>query len=102
MSVQIKASQWNAGALTDQTTVWVTKSDLAKNCEPGSAEPLELGLKTLEADHIKVLEYRKGQEEGVVHAQMCGIPKGTQNAYRIYNKDLQKALKLGFHSSRNE
>ena len=79
--------------------VWVSRPDGAVSCAPDSAQSLEKGADELTQSKIAVLESRKGSDQ-MLHAQMCGIPKGTSNAYRIPKSDLRKAIALGFKEAR--
>ncbi len=75
-------------------TVWVTRPDGAKSCEKGSGQSLDQGAMDLKAARVTVLQSRKGGDK--LHAQMCGIPTGSSNAFLIKRSELQAALMAGF------
>lgn len=75
--------------------VWVQKQDGAKSCDPASGVPLDKGASFLESSGVRVLESRKG-DDGKMRAQMCGMPTGTSNQYKIAIKDKVNAEAVGF------
>jgi hypothetical protein len=77
------------------TLIWVTRKDGATSCGTTQAQSLEEGASELQHNGVKVLSSRKGND-GKMHAQACGMPTGSLNAYQISRDDLPKALVLGF------
>jgi hypothetical protein len=75
--------------------VWVTRGDGAQSCTPGSGQSLDDGANELRKSKVRVLESRKGSD-GKMHAQMCGLPSGSTNAYLIPKDDLPQAVALGY------
>ncbi|MFL5813154.1 MAG: hypothetical protein ACJ763_06215 [Bdellovibrionia bacterium] len=77
------------------TLIWVTRKDGATSCGTTQAQSLEEGASELQRNGVKVVSSRKGND-GKMHAQACGMPTGSLNAYQISREDLPKALVLGF------
>jgi hypothetical protein len=75
--------------------VWISRPDGAQSCTPGSGTSLEDGAAELRKARVRVLGSRKG-DDGKMHAQMCGIPTGTSNAYLIPKDDLSAAVAHGY------
>ena len=71
------------------------RPDGAKSCAINSGQSLEAGAADLKTAGIHVSTSRKA-DDGLMHAQMCGIPAGSTNAYEIDQADLGKAETLGF------
>jgi hypothetical protein len=76
-------------------SVWVMRSDGAQSCDPKSGLPLAEGAEELKAAKIPVLDSKKGSDSQL-HAQVCGVLKGTTNAYLIPKSRLSSAKKLGY------
>ncbi|MBI2712803.1 MAG: hypothetical protein HYX41_08125 [Bdellovibrio sp.] len=76
-------------------SVWVSKSDGALSCEPGSGQLLEKSVDELKKENIHVLDARKGND-GKMHIQMCGASVGTTIQVRIPKEDLAVMQKKGF------
>lgn len=81
----------SAGGSDPQVSVF--KSDNSKQCEANSGIPLEKMEQELSA--IKVYSKSK-QDDGKMYAAVCGGKTGRINVFQISQKDLSKALKLGF------
>lgn len=77
------------------SSVWITRSDGAKQCMPGSGVTLVQGSAELQASHISVLDSKKGTD-GKMHAQVCGSSRGSTNNYLIGRDKLDQALALGY------
>ena len=75
--------------------IWVTRSDGAKSCSPGSAQTVESAQRELENAKIRVLKALKAND-GKMHAMMCGASSSTVNAYLIPKSELAGAIALGF------
>jgi hypothetical protein len=75
--------------------VWVSRSDGSQMCASDSGKTLEQGADELRRSQIHVLSSQKGSDRKM-HAQMCGLPTGKQNAYQIPKDDLGKANILGY------
>jgi hypothetical protein len=90
-----KAPDASSGAASQPDTVWIKRSDGAKQCDPTSAQDVKAGARELSKSGIEVLEARKGHDE-IKRIQLCGAPNGTENAYKIRKSDLPKATSLGF------
>ncbi len=78
-----------------QETVWVGQPDGSLQCKPKSGKSLEDGKTPLTQAGVAVLESKK-TSDGMMRAQMCGIPTGKLNAYLIKKSDLPAAIRLGF------
>lgn len=78
-----------------ESLIWITRKDGATSCGTTKAQTLEEGASELQRNGVKVLGSRKGND-GKMHAQACGMPTGSLNAYEISRDDLPKALMLGF------
>jgi hypothetical protein len=76
-------------------TVWVSRPDGGQSCSPKSGQALDEAATELKGAGIAVFESRKGND-GKMRAQMCGLPTGGLNSYRIAKADLAKAQALGF------
>ncbi len=74
-------------------TVKVYKYDSSRQCGQGKAIALEDMAKQLK--NVKVVGQEK-QNDGMMRIQMCGAPSGIANVYEIDQRDLKKAVKLGF------
>ena len=72
---------------------FVFKPDASKQCEANSG----ISLETMERElkDIKVFSKAKG-DDGKMYAAVCGGKTGRLNVYEITQKDLAKALNLGF------
>lgn len=81
-----------------QDAVWITKADGSKSCEKDSGQSTEQGGEELKKAQVKILESKKGSD-GKMRVQMCGVPSGSVNAYKILKADLPKAIALGFKES---
>jgi hypothetical protein len=75
--------------------VWITRADGAQSCSPKSGQSLETGAADLRNAKVRVLDSHKG-EDGKMHAQMCGAPSGSTNAYLIPKDDLPQAIAQGY------
>lgn len=71
----------------------VYKLDGSLQCNQGEATTLAEMAKQLK--DIKILKSYK-TNDGVMRIQVCGAPTGNCNVYEIEQKNLEKALKLGF------
>ena len=80
-------------------SVWVSKSDGALSCEPGSGQLLEKSVEDLKNKKIQVLEARKGTD-GRMHIQMCGASVGTTIQVRVPKEDLPAVKAQGFEAMR--
>lgn len=80
---------------SNETTVWVSRSDGSQSCANDSGLTLEQGSADLKRAHIHVVSSQKGNDTKV-HAQGCGLPTGHVNAYEIDKSDLAKANVLGY------
>jgi hypothetical protein len=89
------SSASQAGTATAIEKVWVARADGAESCAPGSGQSLEIGAADLRKLGVRVLDSRKGTD-GQMHAQMCGMPTGSTNAYLIPKEDLSRALANDF------
>lgn len=79
---------------TGPSSVHVYKYDNSRQCGQGSkAISLEEMAKQLK--NIKIISQSK-KNDGMMRIQMCGAPTGEANVYEIDQKDLKKAVKLGF------
>lgn len=81
-------------ALADHQ-IWVMRSDGAQSCSTKSGQSLEGGAADLKNAKVRVLDSHKGGD-GKLHAQMCGAPTGSMNAYLIPKDDLPQAVALGY------
>jgi hypothetical protein len=45
--------------------------------------------------NIKILTQEK-KNDGMMRIQMCGAPSGVANVFEIEQKNLKKAIKMGF------
>ncbi|MCC2678877.1 MAG: hypothetical protein K0R29_1453 [Pseudobdellovibrio sp.] len=73
--------------------VFVYKLDGSLQCEQGGKVSLDTMKKEL--DGIEVFS-SENKHDGMMRIQVCGAPTGFSNVYEIDQKDLEKALKLGF------
>ncbi|MGZ3725106.1 MAG: hypothetical protein ACXVBD_04875 [Pseudobdellovibrio sp.] len=73
--------------------VFVYKLDGSLQCEQGK----KIALDTMKKDlgDIEVFS-SDNKHDGMMRIQVCGSPTGMSNVYEIDQKDLDKALKLGF------
>jgi hypothetical protein len=85
----------DAVSVSSNDSVWVARGDGGQSCSPKSGQALEAGAGELQKAQVRVLESRKG-DDGKMRAQMCGLPTGKLNAYRIPREDLGRAVALGF------
>lgn len=69
--------------------------DLSRQCEKNSGIALHVMEKELDFQGITVLSSRKGSD-GKMRITVCGSSTGKINIYVIYEKDLEKAGRLGF------
>ena len=83
----------------NSSTIWVSRKDGATSCGIKKGQTLEEGADELKQNGVRVLSSRKGSD-GKMHAQSCGMPMGTTNAYQIFRDDLVKAVSLGFQESK--
>lgn len=74
-------------------SIRVYKYDNSRQCGQGKTIALEEMAKQLK--NIKVLSQEK-KNDGMMRIQMCGAPSGVANVYEIDQKDMKKAIKLGF------
>lgn len=75
--------------------IWVERMDGEKSCEHGTAQSLSEGASELSKMGVQVFDSLKGSD-GKMRIQMCGIPTGKLNRYRIRKGDLEKAQSIGF------
>jgi hypothetical protein len=75
--------------------VWIQRADGAQSCSTKSGQSLEDGATDLKNAKVRVLDSHKGGD-GKLHAQMCGAPTGSMNAYLIPKDDLPQAVALGY------
>jgi hypothetical protein len=73
--------------------VFVYKLDGSQQCEQGKKIAVDVMKKDL--NNIEVFS-SKNEHDGMMRIQVCGAPTGYCNVYEIDQKDLDKALKLGF------
>jgi len=75
------------------TRVFVYKLDGTLQCGQGS----KIGVDTMkkDLDGIEIFS-SENKHDGMMRIQVCGAPTGYSNVYEIDQKDLEKALKLGF------
>ncbi len=73
--------------------IWVMSSDGKKSCSPLETESLDRGMQELKIAQVEVFESKKATD-GNMHAQGCGMPSGSVNAYLILRSDLPKVLAL--------
>jgi len=73
--------------------VFIYKLDGSVQCEQGGKISLDTMKKEL--DGIEVFS-SENKHDGMMRIQVCGAPTGFSNVYEIDQKDLEKALKLGF------
>ena len=73
--------------------VFVYKLDGSLQCEQGKKIPVETMKKELV--DIEVFS-SENKHDGMMRIQVCGSPTGMSNVYEIDQKDLDKAIKLGF------
>jgi hypothetical protein len=78
-----------------ESLIWVTRKDGATSCGTSKGQTLDEGASELQRNGVRVLGSRKGND-GKMHAQACGMPTGSLNAYQISRDDLPKALVLGY------
>ena len=75
-------------------TVWVYKSSGAIQCRT-SGVPLDVMQRELAVEDVEVFaSCRTG--DGMLHSAVCGASAGLVNAYEIDQRDLPKAITLGF------
>lgn len=87
-------SPTSQSSATDNT-IWVSKSDGAMSCTPGSGEGLDKGKSILGKSNIEVFEAKKGND-GKARIAMCGVAQGSLNMYRISKDKLAEAQRQGF------
>lgn len=75
--------------------VWVARPDGALGCKPESGQSLDTVAADLKTAGVTILESRKGSDHKM-HVQVCGVPTGSQNAYKIPRSEFEKAKALGF------
>jgi hypothetical protein len=75
--------------------IWVAALDQSIACENNKAISLFEAEKDLKKMGIKIFAKRKIIDD-TIKIQMCGIPKGNQNAFLILKSDLEKAKALGY------
>lgn len=73
--------------------VFVYKPDGTLQCGQGQKIPLDTMKKELGDIEVYSSETKN---DGMMRIQVCGAPTGMNNVYEINQKDLEKALKLGF------
>jgi hypothetical protein len=93
------AATASSPTLDSAAMVWVSRKDGATSCGIKKGQTLEEGADELKQNGVRVLSSRKGSD-GKMHAQSCGMPTGTTNAYHISRDDLVKAVSLGFQESK--
>lgn len=90
-----------AETISTEDKVWVISSDGKKSCSVLESESLDKGKRELAAANIQVFDSRKAND-GKMHAQACGMPTGSVNAYLIMKQDLPKALGMKKYSEAPE
>jgi hypothetical protein len=90
-----------AETISTEDKVWVISSDGKKSCSVLETESVDKGMRELAAANIQVFESKKA-DDGKMHAQACGMPTGSVNAYLIMKQDLPKALALKKYSEAPE
>lgn len=93
-----KKTDGKSSAEDSGSFVWVMKPDGGESCAKDSAISIEQGAEDLKKAKIKILASQKG-DDGKMHAQMCGLPTGKLNLYKINKSDLPRAVTLGFEES---
>lgn len=73
--------------------VFVYKLDGSLQCEQGTKISIDTMKKDLQ--DIEVFS-SENKHDGMMRTQVCGAPTGNCNVYEIDQKDLDKAVKLGF------
>ncbi len=81
---------------SEDESTWVMREDGSKSCDSTGKDALAAGAEALKKMGVAVFEAKK-LEDGLMHAQACGMPTGKKNAYRISKKDLKNAEAMGFH-----
>ncbi len=86
-------------AAKSEERVWITRPDGTLQCDekPKGAEhdPVAEAKDELTKKGIHVLEAKR-QNDGKMHAQMCGISTGNETRFLIPKKELTQAKALGF------
>lgn len=73
--------------------VFIYKADGTLQC--GQGQKISTDAMKKELDGIEVFS-SDNKHDGMMRIQVCGAPTGNSNVYEIDQKDLEKALKLGF------
>ena len=95
MSQKKATDSATATARSNSGPIWISRTDGGKKCAGDVAETLAQGATELNSAGVQILSSRKGND-GKQHAQMCGLPSGTENVYQIPSADFPKAVVLGF------
>ncbi len=80
---------------TPKITVEVYKYDLSRQCEPDTGVALHDMKQELIETGIDVISSRNGSD-GKIRITACGSSTGNINIYKINEKDLDNAEKIGF------
>ena len=81
---------------TARNTVEIYQYDLSIQCKPDSGIALHEMKKMLIDEGIDVISSRKGSD-GKMRISVCGSSTGKLNIYKIDEKDVEKAKKIGFN-----
>jgi len=92
LAISIFSSSLGFAGGTDPN-VLIFKPDNSKQCENNSGISLDQTAKELLG--IKIYSKSK-QDDGKMYAAVCGGKTGRLNVFEISQKDLSKAIKLGF------
>ncbi len=76
-------------------SVQVYKASGDKQCGTGQATPIEKMKDILTKNKVTVLEAHT-QNDGMMHAQLCGSPSGEIHVFSISKSQVKKAKALGF------
>lgn len=83
------------GAPSEAAQVWISRPDGSLSCGMKEAQSLETAAAELEKAGVRVFGSAKGND-GKMRAQMCGLPTGNLNRFKILEADVEKAKGLGF------
>ncbi|MES2208212.1 MAG: hypothetical protein V4525_15615 [Pseudomonadota bacterium] len=97
LASQVSSTSQSTGNAISDAWIKVYQSDNSKQCQENSGIPLEVMLKKLNQQGIKVKCSQKNNN-GMMHIQMCGGATGIINVFEINREDLKTAQKLGFNS----
>ncbi|MBI2607034.1 MAG: hypothetical protein HYW49_13250 [Deltaproteobacteria bacterium] len=91
----LASNQTRSAVHAEEDLIWVGKSDESKSCESAKGIGLDIMAAELQKAGAAVSAKRKVRDDKM-RIQMCGADKGDMNGYRIAQKDLEKAVALGF------